>query len=575
MTELFPQLFAESLQKIKIKPGSIIKGIVISISKDTVLIDAGLKSESSIPIDQFYNTEGKLEIALGDQIDVILDTVEDGFGETILSREKAKRHESWLSLEQAYKNVATVTGIVNGKVKGGFTVELNGIRAFLPGSLVDIRPIKDTINLEGQTCEFKVIKLDHKRNNVVVSRRAAIESENTAERDQLLNKLSEGLVIQGIVKNLTDYGAFIDLGGIDGLLHITDISWRRVKHPRDILNIGDSISVKVLKFDKERVRVSLGLKQLEDDPWISVVQNYKEGDRLVGKVTNLTDYGCFIEIKDGIEGLVHVSEMDWTNKNIHPSRIVTVGNYIEVMVLDIDKDRRRISLGLKQCKTNPWKNFSEKYIRGDRVIGKIKSITDFGMFIELEGGIDGLVHLSDISWNLSYEEALNQYKKGDDITTIVLQIDSDRERISLSIKQLVEDPLNNFLTIHKKGSLISGDIVSIDHDTKKVIVELNKSESIFGNLYFSDQLCNESYSIKTKEMLNKVYKSLHIGDNIQTRLEGIDRKNRVINLSMYHEYEKNKKEIVNISNHEKSLKQDKNSFSSVMIEAFKAATKHE
>lgn len=568
MTESFAQLFEESLKKIKTNPGSIIQGIVVSIAKEIVLIDAGLKSESAVPINQFYNDQGELEISVGDYVDVILDTVEDGFGETILSREKAKRHESWVLLEKAYKETSTVTGMINGKVKGGFTVELNGVRAFLPGSLVDVRPIKDSIDLEGQKLDFKVIKLDYKRNNVVVSRRAAIESENCAERDQLLLQIHEGLIIKGIVKNLTDYGAFIDLGGIDGLLHITDIAWKRVKHPSDVVHIGDEVTVKVLKFDKERIRVSLGLKQLEDDPWSSIIQYYKEGDKLVGKVTNLTDYGCFIEIKSGIEGLVHVSEMDWTNKNIHPSKVVAIGESIEVMVLDIDEERRRISLGLKQCKINPWKKFAETYTKGDRVTGKIKSITDFGIFIGLEEGIDGLVHLSDISWDTRYEETINQYKKGDEVSAIVLQVDSERERISLSIKQLTEDPLSTFLSFNKKGSIVSGSIISIDNDTNKIVVALNNG-SVHGCLDITETLNN------FKSDSNQIGLLFHIGDNIQAKLDGVDRKNRIINLSEYRIFDINKKSETYISDNNIKKEKDKNQFSNVMTEAFKAATKNE
>lgn len=568
MTESFAQLFEESLKKIKTNPGSIVQGIVVSISKDIVLVDAGLKSESAIPIVQFYNSQGELEISVGDYVDVTLDAIEDGFGETILSREKAKRHESWLLLEKAYKEISTVTGIINGKVKGGFTVELNGIRAFLPGSLVDIRPIKDFTDLEGQQFDFKVIKLDYKRNNVVVSRKAAIESENYAERNQLLHKIHEGVVIKGMVKNLTDYGAFIDLGGIDGLLHITDIAWKRVKHPSDVVNMGDEITVKVLKFDKERVRVSLGLKQLEDDPWNSVIQNYREGDKLVGKVTNLTDYGCFIEIKNGVEGLVHISEMDWTNKNIHPSKVVSIGESIEVMVLDIDAERRRISLGLKQCKINPWKKFSEIYNRGDRVTGKIKSITDFGIFIGLEGGIDGLVHLSDICWDVCYEETVKQYKKGDEISAIVLQVDSDRERISLSIKQLTEDPLNVFLSLNKKGNVVSGKIISIDHDAKRVIVSLNNS-IVYGWLNITEIVNNPKFD---QNQFNSLF---YIGNYIQAKLDGVDRKNRIINLSEYSIFDINAQTGLSTPNNNNKKEKDKNHFSSVMIEAFKAATKSE
>lgn len=561
MTESFAQLFEESLKKIEICPGSIVRGMVVSISKDMVLVDAGLKSESSIPIGQFYNSQGELEVKIGDYIDVTLDAVEDGFGETLLSREKAKRYEAWLVLEKAYKENLTVTGMINGKVKGGFTVELSGVRAFLPGSLVDVRPIRDTSYLENQILEFKVIKLDHKRNNVVVSRRAVIESENSAERDNLLNQLHEGVVIQGIVKNLTDYGAFIDLGGVDGLLHITDMAWKRVKHPGDIVSIGDDITVKVLKFDRERERVSLGLKQLGLDPWASIMKNYKEGNKLVGRVTNLTDYGCFIEIEGGVEGLVHVSEMDWTNKNIHPSKAVTVGESIEVMILDIDEERRRISLGLKQCKTNPWKKFEETYNRGDRVTGKIKSITDFGIFIGLEGSIDGLVHLSDISWYLSNEDAVRDYKKGDEIIAMVLQVDAERERISLGIKQLTDDILGNYLSVHKKGSVVSGKIVSIDD--KGITLELDRNDTIiYGYLRFSETL--HSRLLRQEKCI-----SLHVGNNMQVKLDGVDRKNKIVNVSEYNIYEENEKKDLNIVVHHKK---EKNNFVGVMAEAFKAAT---
>lgn len=562
MIESFAQLFEESLKRIEICPGAIISGVVVAISKDIVLVDAGLKSESSIPIEQFYNSQGELEVNIGDCVDVTLDAVEDGFGETVLSREKAKRYESWLALERAYKDTSTVTGVINGKVKGGFTVELNGVRAFLPGSLVDIKPIRDTSYLENQTLEFKVIKLDHKRNNVVVSRRAVIESENSAERDSFLNNLREGVIIKGIVKNLTDYGAFIDLGGVDGLLHITDMAWKRVKHPSDIVKVGDEITIQVLKFDRERERVSLGLKQLGLDPWVSIIKKYKEGDKLVGQVTNLTDYGCFIEIEGGIEGLVHISEMDWTNKNIHPSKAVTIGESIEVMVLDIDEERRRISLGLKQCKINPWRKFEEMYNRGDQVMGKIKSITDFGIFIGLEGGIDGLVHLSDVSWYLSNEDAVRNYKKGDEIMAVVLQIDSERERISLGIKQLTEDILGNYLSIHKKGSVVSGKIVALDEKGVTLLLD-NNNITIHGYLRCSEILHNK-FTYREKRI------SLRIGNNIQAKLDGIDRKNKIVNLSQYNVCESHEKTNSNLVIHHK--KENNINFSSVMVEAFKAAT---
>ncbi|CUX96274.1 30S ribosomal protein S1 [Candidatus Gullanella endobia] len=558
MIESFAQLFKESLKEIETRPGSIIRGTVVSIAKDIVLVDAGLKSESAIPIEQFRNTQGKLEIEVGDQIDVALDAIEDGFGETLLSRDKAKRHETWLILEKAHEEAVTVIGVINGKVKGGFTVELNGIRAFLPGSLVDVRPVRDTFHLEGKELEFKVIKLDQKRNNVVVSRRAVIESENSAERDQLLENLQEGTKVKGTVKNLTDYGAFIDLGGVDGLLHITDMAWKRVKHPSEIINVGDEITVKVLKFDRERIRVSLGLKQLGEDPWIAISQRYPEGTLLSGYVTNLTDYGCFVEIEAGVEGLVHVSEMDWTNKNIHPSKVVNVSDIVEVMVLDIDEERRRISLGLKQCKTNPWKQFSETYNKGDRVKGKIKSITDFGIFIGLDGGIDGLVHLSDISWNIAGEEAVREYKKGDEIIAVVLQVDAERERISLGVKQLIEDPLNSYLSLNKKGTIVTGKIISVD--SKGAIVKL--SDGVEGYLNTSESSYNHTKDTTT---------ILNIGDNVEVKFSGIDRKNRVVNLIFYAKGEANNKENISIIN----KKQEENNFSNTMAEAFKAATKNE
>lgn len=554
MNESFAQLFEESLKEIKTRPGSIIRGTIVSIGKDTILVDAGLKSESSIPAEQFKNSQGLLEISVGDQIDVALDAIEDGFGETLLSREKAKRYEAWLTLEKAHEKSETVTGIINGKVKGGFTVELNDIRAFLPGSLVDIRPVRETIHLEGKELEFKVIKLDQKRNNVVVSRRAVIESENSAERNQLLESLQEGMHVKGIVKNLTDYGAFVDLGGVDGLLHITDMAWKRVKHPSEIVNVGDEINIKILKFDRERTRVSLGLKQLGEDPWIAISKRCPEGTKLNGRVTNLTDYGCFVEIQEGVEGLVHVSEMDWTNKNIHPSKVVSVNDVVEVMILDIDEDRRRISLGLKQCKTNPWKKFSETHKKGIHVVGKIKSITDFGIFIGLHGGIDGLVHLSDISWNSSGEEAVKKYKKGDEISAVVLQVDAERERISLGIKQLEEDPFNTYITKYKKGSIIDGTIKFFDK--KHTIVKL--SENIEGIIKFSD-----ISRLYYEEIINK----LKIDDNILVKLSSFDRKNRIIYLNV-HISNENEKQNSKVPANKKT---NDDSFSNVMKEAFKAA----
>ncbi|WP_272574685.1 30S ribosomal protein S1 [Providencia sp. PROV247] len=554
MTESFAQLFEESLQNIETRPGSIVRGTVVAIDKDVVLVDAGLKSESAIPVEQFKNAQGELEIQVGDEIDVALDAVEDGFGETILSREKAKRHEAWLMLEKAYEEAETVTGVINGKVKGGFTVELNGIRAFLPGSLVDVRPVRDTTHLEGKELEFKVIKLDQKRNNVVVSRRAVIESESSAERDQLLENLQEGMEVKGIVKNLTDYGAFVDLGGVDGLLHITDMAWKRVKHPSEIVNVGDEINVKVLKFDRERTCVSLGLKQLGEDPWVAIAKRYPEGTKLTGRVTNLTDYGCFVEIEEGVEGLVHVSEMDWTNKNIHPSKVVNVGDVVEVMVLDIDEERRRISLGLKQCKSNPWQQFAETHNKGDRVEGKIKSITDFGIFIGLDGGIDGLVHLSDISWNVAGEEAVREYKKGDEIAAVVLQVDAERERISLGVKQLAEDPFNNYLAATKKGAIVTGKVIAVD--AKGATVELTLG--VEGYLRASEA---------SRDRVEDATLVLNVGDDVEAKYTGVDRKNRVINLSVRAKDEADEKDAVAAVN-----KQEDTAFgNNAMAEAFKAA----
>ncbi|ECF6265344.1 30S ribosomal protein S1 [Salmonella enterica subsp. arizonae] len=554
MTESFAQLFEESLKEIETRPGSIVRGVVVAIDKDIVLVDAGLKSESAIPAEQFKNAQGELEIQVGDEVDVALDAVEDGFGETLLSREKAKRHEAWITLEKAYEDAETVTGVINGKVKGGFTVELNGIRAFLPGSLVDVRPVRDTLHLEGKELEFKVIKLDQKRNNVVVSRRAVIESENSAERDQLLENLQEGMEVKGIVKNLTDYGAFVDLGGVDGLLHITDMAWKRVKHPSEIVNVGDEINVKVLKFDRERTRVSLGLKQLGEDPWVAIAKRYPEGTKLTGRVTNLTDYGCFVEIEEGVEGLVHVSEMDWTNKNIHPSKVVNVGDVVEVMVLDIDEERRRISLGLKQCKSNPWQQFAETHNKGDRVEGKIKSITDFGIFIGLDGGIDGLVHLSDISWNVAGEEAVREYKKGDEIAAVVLQVDAERERISLGVKQLAEDPFNNWVALNKKGAIVTGKVTAVD--AKGATVEL--AEGVEGYLRASEA---------SRDRVEDATLVLSVGDDVEAKFTGVDRKNRAISLSVRAKDEADEKDAIATVNKQ----EDANFSNNAMAEAFKAA----
>ena len=511
MTESFAQLFEESLKDLETRQGAVVKGTIVAIQKGFVLVDTGSKSESAIPAEEFFNAQGELEVQVGDVVDVVLKAVDDGFGETVASRADAKRNEAWIVLEKAYDEQATVLGLVNGKVKGGFTVELNGVRAFLPGSLVDTRPVRDADHLLGKELEFKVIKLDQKRNNVVVSRRAVIESESSQDREEVLANLSEGAEVKGTVKNLTDYGAFVDLGGVDGLLHITDMAWKRVKHPSEIVNVGDEITVKVLKFDKDRTRVSLGLKQLGQDPWAAIAENHPVNSKLTGKVTNLTDYGCFVEILDGVEGLVHVSEMDWTNKNIHPSKVVSLGDVVEVMVLEIDEERRRISLGLKQCKPNPWTQFAETHNKGDKVVGKIKSITDFGIFIGLEGGIDGLVHLSDISWNVQGEEAVRNYKKGDEVAAVVLQVDAVKERISLGIKQLEEDPFNNFVAINKKGAVLNAKVV--EADAKGAKVELD------GGV--------EGY-IRAADLTNEVV----AGDVVEAKYTGVDRKARIVHLSV-------------------------------------------
>ena len=560
MTESFAQLFEESLNQLDTRSGNMIRGTVVAIDKDVVLVDAGLKSESAIPVEQFKNAQGELEVQVGDVVDVVLDSIEDGFGETILSREKAKRHEAWLTLEKAVEDAATVLGVINGKVKGGFTVDLNGVRAFLPGSLVDVRPLRDTSHIENREIELKVIKLDQKRNNVVVSRRAVIESENSAEREQLLENLQEGSEVKGIIKNLTDYGAFVDLGGVDGLLHITDMAWKRVKHPSEVVEVGQELLVKVLKFDKDRSRVSLGLKQLGEDPWVSIAKRYPEGTKVTGKVTNLTDYGCFVEIETGVEGLVHVSEMDWTNKNIHPSKVVSLGDEVEVIVLEIDEERRRISLGLKQCKPNPWLQFAESHNKGDKVSGKIKSITDFGIFIGLDGGIDGLVHLSDISWNMPGEEAVKAYKKGDDIEAVVLQVDAERERISLGIKQLEDDPFNNFASNYKKGTIIKGNVTAVD--AKGATIEI--ADGIEGYLKAQDI---------ARERIEDATTALKVGDEVEAKIVNIDRKTRAISLSVRAKDEADEKEALAAVNNTST--QEEASFTNAMAEAFKAASKTE
>ena len=517
--ESFAELFEQSQVEQKMRPGAILKGVVVQVSDEYITVNAGLKSESSIPIDQFKNETGSVDVSIGDEVEVALDTVEDGFGSTRLSREKAKRAQAWKILEDAYEASATVTGVINGKVKGGFTVDLADIRAFLPGSLVDVRPVRDTSYLEGKPLEFKVIKLDQRRNNVVVSRRAVVEEENSAEREALLESLHEGAMVKGVVKNLTDYGAFVDLGGIDGLLHITDMAWKRVKHPTEIVNVSDEIEVKVLKFDRERNRVSLGLKQMGADPWVDIARRYPENTRLFGKVTNIAEYGCFAEIEEGVEGLVHVSEMDWTNKNVHPSRVVQLGDEIEVMVLDIDEERRRISLGMKQCVSNPWEEFAVTYNKNDRVVGTIKSITDFGIFVGLEGGIDGLVHLSDISWAQPGEEALRNYKKAEEIETVVLSVDAERERISLGIKQLEQDPMSSFLGEYDKGSIVEGVVKEVD--AKGVVVEL--PDGVEGHIRASE------LGRERVEDARKIFKE---GDKVEAKFLGIDRKKRAISLSI-------------------------------------------
>jgi small subunit ribosomal protein S1 len=519
MSENFAELFEESFASQQIKPGSIISGIVVAINDDVVLVSAGLKSEAVIPIEQFRGDMREGEIAVGDKVEVALDSVEDGFGETKLSREKAIRARTWAELEKAFENGKVVEGVINGRVKGGFTVEIDSVRAFLPGSLVDVRPVRDPAYLEGKSLEFKVIKLDQRRNNVVVSRRAVVEQEYSAEREQLLEELQEGNVVKGIVKNLTDYGAFVDLGGIDGLLHITDMAWKRVKHPSEVVNVGDEIEVKILKFDRERQRVSLGMKQLGDDPWKDLARRYPPQTRLFGTVTNIADYGCFVEIEDGVEGLVHVSEMDWTNKNVNPSRVVTVGQEVEVMVLEIDEERRRISLGIKQCKPNPWAEFAGNFNRGDKVTGQIKSITDFGIFIGLDGGIDGLVHLSDISWDVPGEEAVRNYQKGQELEAAVLAIDAERERISLGIKQLEKDPFSAWLADHPKNSIVKGTVTEVD--ARGATVDLG--DGVLGSLRASELARGRVEDARTV---------LKVGDEVEAKFTNVDRKNRSVQLSI-------------------------------------------
>jgi small subunit ribosomal protein S1 len=520
MSESFAELFEQSQADTRMRPGSIIHGTVVDVNSDSVVVNAGLKSEAFIPIEQFYDETGRLEVNIGDRVDVALDAVEDGHGETRLSREKAKRLLAWEFLEKAHQAGETVTGIITERVKGGFTVDIDKVRAFLPGSLVDIRPVRDTSYLEGKPLEFKVIKIDQKRNNVVVSRRAVVESESSAERDAMLEKITEGAVVKGVVKNLTDYGAFLDLGGIDGLLHITDMAWKRVKDPSEIVSIGDEIEVKILKFDRERNRVSLGLKQMGEDPWTDLTRRFPEGARLRGKVTNIADYGCFVELEEGVEGLVHVSEMDWTNKNVHPSKIVHVGDEVDVVILDIDQERRRISLGMKQCQPNPWEQFAATCNKGDKVTGTIKSITDFGIFIGLKGGIDGLVHLSDVSWSEDSGDALRKFQKGDEIETTVLAVDAERERISLGIKQLEKDPFSSYVAEHPKGSIVKSVVTAVEQ--KSVTVSL--ADGIEGQM--------KSTELSIDRKVEDARSFVKEGDELEVKITAVDRKKRTIAVSV-------------------------------------------
>ncbi|MCB1554978.1 MAG: 30S ribosomal protein S1 [Xanthomonadales bacterium] len=519
MTESFAELFEQSEKLSKLKPGAIVTGVVVDVRSDVVLVHAGLKSECPIPIEQFRNEAGEIDVGVGDEVKVALDALENGFGETVLSREKAKRAMVWDELEEAMEASATVIGRISGKVKGGFTVDIKDVRAFLPGSLVDVRPVRDPVYLEGKELEFKIIKLDRKRNNVVVSRRAVVESEFSAEREQLMERLQEGAILPGVVKNLTDYGAFVDLGGIDGLLHITDMAWKRVRHPSEVVEVGQELQVRVLKFDRERNRVSLGLKQLGEDPWDNIARRYPNNTRLFGKVSNVTDYGCFVEIEPGVEGLVHVSEMDWTNKNVNPSKVVQVGDEVEVMVLDVDEERRRISLGMKQCHQNPWETFSQNFKKNDRVSGQIKSITDFGIFVGLDGGIDGLVHLSDISWNATGEEIVRNFKKGDEVEAVVLAVDPERERISLGIKQLEQDPFGQYMAANPKGSILNGTVKEVD--AKGATIEL--ADGIEGYIRASDI---------AKERIDDATQHLKVGDAVEAKFMGMDRKGRTLQLSI-------------------------------------------
>jgi small subunit ribosomal protein S1 len=520
MTESFAELFEQSEQTLaRLKPGSIVSGIVVEVRPDVVVINAGLKSEGIVPIEQFKNEDGDLEVEVGDEVKVALEALEDGFGETKLSREKAKRSMVWDELEETFDKDEIVTGKISGKVKGGFTVDIRDVRAFLPGSLVDVRPVRDPSYLEGKDLEFKIIKLDRRRNNLVVSRRAVVESEYSEEREKLLERLTEGAIVHGVVKNLTDYGAFVDLGGIDGLLHITDMAWKRVRHPSEVVNVGDELDVRVLKFDRERNRVSLGLKQLGDDPWVNISRRYPVSSRLFGKVSNVTDYGCFVEIEPGVEGLVHVSEMDWTNKNVNPAKVVQVSDEVEVMVLDVDEERRRISLGIKQTQSNPWEAFAAMHKKGDKVSGGIKSITDFGIFVGLEGGIDGLVHLSDISWQGTGEDLIRDFKKGEEVEAVVLAVDPERERISLGIKQMEQDPFGQFMANHPRGTMVTGTVKEVD--AKGAVVDLG--DGVEAYLRANDI---------AKERIEDATQHLKVGDEVEARFTGMDRRGRMLQISI-------------------------------------------
>lgn len=519
MTENFAQLLKQSLEQTDLRPGAVINATVTQVGDDTVVVNAGLKSDAVIPVEEFFDDRGQLHVKLGDVVKVVVETIEDGFGETRLSHEKAKRAQAWITLEEAYEKKDTVQGVITERVKGGFTVSVHSIRAFLPGSLVDVRPVRDPSYLEGKELGFKIIKMDKKRSNIVVSRRAVVEEESGSEREALLENLQEGQVVTGVVKNITDYGAFIDLGGVDGLLHITDMSWKRVKHPNEMLSVGEEIKVKVLKYDRDKKRVSLGLKQLGEDPWANIARRYPVSTRLFGKVTNLADYGCFVEIENGIEGLVHMSEMDWTNKNIHPAKVVQIGDEVEVMVLDIDEERRRISLGIKQCQVNPWKEFSDRHEKDQKIKGTIKSITDFGIFIGLEGSIDGLVHLSDISWTEPGEEAVRRYKKGQEVEAVILAIDPERERISLGVKQLENDPFGQFADAHEKGGTLKGKVIEVD--AKQATIDLG--DGIQGILRAAD--FNE-------DRIKDVREHLKEGDEVEAKIANMDRKNRIVNLTL-------------------------------------------